>query len=116
MKNRIKNFSTWISFFILGIAGFLFLFYGKMLIGTILIILVISGIIVQIHMKRKNIKTFSNPWVNATMFYIILTIIFITIIRAFLFNKTIYLMDIIGGTIFLLLIYLYFKVIVPKYL
>ena len=112
----IKNILTLISFFILGIIGILFLFYEKMLLGTILIILVISGVIIWGYTKRKNIKTLSNSWINTNMFFLILTIILIILLRSFLFDKEIYLSEIVGGIIFLWAIYFYFKVIVPKYL
>lgn len=112
----IKNSLTIIVFLILTFIGILFLIYRKLITGTILIILAFIGIITQIYILKKNIKTFSRSWINTNIFFLIITIVLLGLVRYFLFEKTIYLSDIIGTIVGLVAIYLYFKIIVPKYL
>jgi hypothetical protein len=110
----IKNVVTMIIFLIMAIIGFLFIFSGKILLGIIIIVLIVGGIIIKKYLEKKKTKLLSNSWTDINVFFLILIVIIMTLVRYFVFNKKIYLIEIIVGVIFLMLIYICFRFLVPK--
>lgn len=86
--------------------------------GIILIIFSFFGIIIRISSSIKKIEgdIYSKEWTNSTMTMFIFSFILIVIINIFIFNEEIDLLEIFVGIIMLIGIYIYFRIIAPKYL
>lgn len=82
---------------------------------AIILLLVIIGTLTKIYSLKRKIKIYSRHWLSINMFVIILVAIIVQIAYYFAFGRKPDFMEIIIGTIILIGVYIYFRIIVPKY-
>lgn len=88
----------------------------KLIFIVTVIFSILTGIILRKYIKTKKIIPYSNSWVNLNMLVLFLLSIFISIIYYIIFNKKYDLSQIIVAGILFVAVYIYFRIVVPKYL
>ena len=94
--------------------GIVLFFIGQTKIALLLILLGIIGGIWKIYILKKGVKPSSNNWADISLLLIVLFVVGYQLINYFAFGKKLDLVEIIFGLVFLIIIYLYFKLFVPK--
>jgi len=77
---------------------------------------VVSGLLIEKYLIKRKIKLYSPTWVNIRMIVFVFAILIIQAIYYFMFNKEFNFLEIIFSMGFLILIYLYLRFYIPKFM
>jgi|GEM_PF-2990898 len=84
-----------------------------LILTIILLIGFLSGRLLKYHLKKRKVKVFSASWTNSYLISLIILLIIYQGVNYLLFDKKPNLSQIVGGILFLVYIYFYFRVIAP---